>query len=82
MPKENNRVKQRVQLNKENRKTLTNWWIRADSEWYIENDFGKYTKISNLHLHMVGKLRRGITTLNIRLTHGTEAENKGGKTRC
>lgn len=81
MPKENNRVKQRVQLNKENRKTLTNWWIRADSEWYIENDFGKYTKISNMHLHMVGKLRRGIMTLNIRLTHGTEAENKGGKTR-
>lgn len=82
MPKENNRVKQRLKLNKENRKTLTNCWIRADSEWYIENDFGKYTKISNMHLHMVGKLRRGITTLSTRLTHGTEAENEGGKTRC
>lgn len=71
MPQDNNavserlqRIKQRVQLNKENRKTLTNCWIRTDSEWYIENDFDIYTKISNMNLiHMVGKLWCGITTL-------------------
>ena len=32
-----------------------------------------------MNLHMVGKLRGGITTLNTRLTHGTETENKEGK---
>ena len=37
------------------------------------------TKISNMNLHIVGKLRCGITTLNTKLTHGTETENKGEK---
>ena len=35
------------------------------------------TKISNMNLHIVGKLRCGITKLNTKLTHGTETENKG-----
>ena len=38
-----------------------------------------YTKISNMNLHIVGKLRCGITTLKTKLTHGTETENKGEK---
>ena len=38
-----------------------------------------YIQISNMNLHMVGKLRCGIMTLNARLTHGTETENKGEK---
>ena len=32
-----------------------------------------------MNLLKAGKLRCGITTLNTRLTHGTETENKGGK---
>ena len=32
-----------------------------------------------MNLHVVGKLRCGITTLNTRLTRGTETENKGEK---
>ena len=32
-----------------------------------------------MNLHMVGKLRFAITTLNTRLTYETETENKGQK---
>ena len=32
-----------------------------------------------MNLHMLGKLLCAISTLNTRLTHGTETENKGQK---
>ena len=41
--------------------------------------FRAVIQINDMNLHMVGKLRCGITTLNTRLTHGTETENKGQK---
>ena len=59
-----------------------NCWIRTDREWYIDNDFGIYTRISDMNLHMMGKLQCGIMTPNTKLTHGTKTENKWGKTRC
>ena len=36
-------------------------------------------EISDMNLHMLGKLLCAITTLNTRITHETETENKGQK---
>ena len=46
----------------------------------VSKTISVYIQISDMNLHMVGKLRCGITTLNTRLTHGTETEQRG-KTR-
>ena len=74
-------MKRQVQLNKEDRRIEKHLPIaglgRTASD--ISKTISVYIQISDMNLHMVGKLRCGITTLNARLTHGTETENKGQK---